>query len=453
VRGWWLALAVAAAGCGRGRPEGEIEFWHTQADRNGQALEAIVRDYNARGPRMKVRLLYVGGYDGLYRKLLSAIRADRLPDMAVSYESMVAEYEKFGVVADLDPYLNDPAHGLAAADRQDIFPAFLESNRFPQFGGRMLSFPFTKSLLMLYWNAGMLKEAGFDRPPATWAEFLAQCRAVRAKRKIVPYALSIDPSTIDGMVMGLGGKLLSPDLRRTLFDAPEGVRVFQILDELVRNGLARQVSYRTYDDRNDFAAQRAAFFMRSSTSRPYLQKMVKRRFAWDMAVPPCGEGRPPMTVLFGANICVFRTTPERQRAAWEFIKFFAARETTARWATATGYLPLRRSAAETGRMRRFFAAHPANRRAFDAIPVARAEPNVAGWQKVRDALKDAEMAVVAGRTAPEAAARALAERATDCVAGGRAREAPPPAGAFMLRGAALALLVVAVFRVCRARVV
>ena len=44
--------------------------------------------------------------------------------------------------------------------------------------------------------------------------------------------------------------------------------------------------------------------------------------------------------MYGANICIFKSTPEKEMAAWRFINHFTSPPVTARWATQTGYLPV-----------------------------------------------------------------------------------------------------------------
>jgi len=94
--------------------------------------------------------------------------------------------------------------------------------------------------------------------------------------------------------------------------------------------------------------------------------------------------------MFGANICILKSTPEREQQAWEFIKYFSTTATTVRWAMATGYLPVRKSAAEDPQLKAFFAAAPQNRSAFDLLPYAHPEPNAACWQGVRDGSKSGD---------------------------------------------------------------
>lgn len=371
-----------------------LQFWHTQTQENNTALEGIVKEFNESHPGLPVQATYIGNYPQLYEKIRASaaqVKNRVLPDLAVAYESMIADYMTADIVRPLDDLVADPTIGLNQESLDDFHPAYLETNRFQQFGGQLLSFPFTKSNLMLFYNATMLEQAGVG-VPGTWEEFEAACRAIRQKRGITPLASAIDPSTMDGMILSMGGTLVSPDGQDALFDSAESTAVFELLDRLYRDKLAYQVVEKG-DQNNDFANGKCAFFFRSSTARPFIADLAGDQFKWGLTGLPVKAGRQPVTVMFGANICVLKSSPERERRAWEFINFFTSTDITARWAMATGYLPVRKSAAETPAIAAFFAAAPQNRAAFDLLPVAVPEPNVAGWQAVRDCLETAETSV------------------------------------------------------------
>ncbi|NUQ00476.1 MAG: ABC transporter substrate-binding protein, partial [Armatimonadetes bacterium] len=421
MRRLMLGLLVAlVAGCARtAAPAGEeagaaagaakeLVFWHTQTQENATALDQIVKEYNAKHPELPVTATYIGDYTQLYQKIRASAAQTRnrvLPDLAVAYESMIADYMAADIVRPLDDLLADPQSGLNAASLDDIHPAYLETNRFPQFGNQLLSFPFTKSNLMLYYNESMLRKANV-LPPATWEHFIEACRAVKAEFGITPMVTAIDPSTIDGMILSMGGRLISSDGTQAAFEAAETLEAFKVLDTLYREGLARQVVEKN-DQNAQFAQKQCCFFFRTSASRPALATLVGKSFDWGCQGLPVKTGEKPMTVMFGANICIFKSTPAKERAAWEFIKYFTSTEVTARWSMASGYLPVRKSAAKLPAYEQFVAAAPQNRAALDLLPVARPEPNVAGWQSVRDCLEAAETAVATQVKKPEAIVQEL----------------------------------------------
>jgi multiple sugar transport system substrate-binding protein len=140
---------------------------------------------------------------------------------------------------------------------------------------------------------------------------------------------------------------------------------------------------------------------------------IKNKFPWAMSVIPQSKENPtPRTVLFGANVCVFKNTDARQKAAWKFIEYFVSKDVTAFWATRTGYLPVRKSAIEVPLLKEFLKKHSATQQTVDAIPYAYPEPSVRGWQEVRSAIERIISDIIAKRQTPEQSAQTLQEDAT-----------------------------------------
>jgi ABC-type glycerol-3-phosphate transport system substrate-binding protein len=424
-------LSLTAAGCTGGKSGGgqnaaenaggkkgiEITFWHTQTQENKVALEALCDKFNKENKDgITVRPLWQGNYPQLYNKIMAAIVGKNPPDVAVSYESMVAEYMKANAVAPLDPYVNGP-NGLSKEDLNDIFPAFLATNRFSEFGGQMLSFPFTKSLLVNYVNMDALKRAGLSQPPATWDDFVTDAvRMTHPAQGEAPaskgVAVDINASTIDGWIMAQGGTLL--DSSGANFDSPEAHTVFQGIADLIKKGAAYQTQGDTY--MADFGAQRAGMVNTSSTQRTLFKPLINNKFAWKLAMIPQKNPQKPVTVLYGANLCIFKSTPERQAAAWKFLRWLSQKDQAAYWAIHSSYMPIRKSVAQTPEMQAAWKSDPQGEEAFDLLPYAKPEPNVRGWQEVRDLLTAALQSVISGAKTPDQALKELDRQADRALA-------------------------------------
>jgi len=407
-------LLFASCDARRGRKTRELVFWHTLTGLYKDYLDEIVDEFNSSRDSPKVRAQSMLGYNQIYRKTKLALMSGRLPDIAVAMESMVTEYYPHGVLVDIDRLADE-------SELADYFEPVIETNRYEEFDGKLLSFPFTKSILMMYVNMDMIREAGFSRPPETWEEFIRQARAIKAKRGIVPYALSIDASTVDAFVFSFGGRVYDPQRKRTAFSEPAGLKTFRLIRRLAREGLAHRINYRSRNDRIRFLRREAAFVIRSSSGRPYMSKLIADDFDWDMAMIPHGKGAKPATVLFGANVCIFRSTPGREKDAWEFVKFLTSRDVTARWGTITGYLPVRKSALRTKVFRSFLTEAKQNARAVSNLVHARFEPKNTGWQEMRLYIEKAEGDVFEGRMTPEEAVRWLDETSEKVFARARVR--------------------------------
>ena len=139
----------------------------------------------------------------------------------MSYESFVSEYQAANVVLPLEDYINSSKYGLSAQDLQDFYPVYISGNQYAEYNSQMLSFPFTKSALVMYYNADKLKEAGLTLPK-TWDEFVSSCKKFTGDMK--GYAINIDASTFNGAVYSNGGKLINDDQKSWAFNGPAGIK-------------------------------------------------------------------------------------------------------------------------------------------------------------------------------------------------------------------------------------
>src|SRR5205807_3450270 len=82
----------------------------------------------------------------------------------------------------------------------------------------------------------------------------------------------------------------------------------------------------------------------ASSGLPFFQQAVDQggKFKWDIALLPYTDK--PAVDLYGASVSVYKTTPEKELAAWLVIKFLGEKAQTTKWALSTGYLPVRQSA-------------------------------------------------------------------------------------------------------------
>jgi multiple sugar transport system substrate-binding protein len=415
-------LALVAAGCGGsgggtayGPPPSFVfepidrehaVFWDRQTTETAALLGEITARYNQQGAPLPVKIETTGDYGEIYQKVMASIRAKQLPAMAVSYESMTAQYRASGAAAALDTLIQDPVRGLRPEELADFYPAVLESNHFEEYGGATLSFPFTKSILMLYANHRVLRAAGIEGPPATWDEFLAQCRTIKAKTGKRAYAISVDCSTISGMIFSMGGEVLKG--RVFQYDQPASVAVFELLETLIKEDLAYQIPARTFEDETAFAAGEIAFTIRTSAGSANMAlAMGGKNDDWSVNRLPQADPARPAALLFGPNVTLFNVGAVQNEAAWAFVKYFTSPEVMAEWCLATGYVPFRKSVAEDARLQEYWNAWPSNRTAFDCLPIARTEPNVLNWQTIRRIVENAETAVITGLKSGREAAQTL----------------------------------------------
>ncbi|MCA1666431.1 MAG: extracellular solute-binding protein [Thermomicrobia bacterium] len=352
-----------------------VDFWHVQTKQNEDALKKIAADFNAANPGITVTPQYIGDYNTIAQKIQVGIQAKQIPAMAVGYENNVANYQQADALLDLTPYINSKTYGWTNADLTDIFPGFLDRNIYPDFKNQILSAPFTSSLLMMWYNADMLKSVGFNGPAKTWDEFKAQAAAtVKAGKK--GYPVRAETSDVDGMVFSFGGDVITADNKKAKFDSPQALAALQVLEDMVKAGTTFITDAPSNEDQSVFTNGDAPFFLGSSTGRAYIGAAMLKdpnnpasgdKFNWNGTVIPQGPDNinTPKTALYGANAILFKTTPEKQLASWLFLKYFTSKDVTAYWSIQSGYLPVRKSAAESDAFKTFVNGKPLNRAAFD----------------------------------------------------------------------------------------
>lgn len=387
-----------------------LVFWEPYAlDRpQGLLLGEMIRDFEAETADVVVEIVPKNGYVGIHSAMLAELPDGELPDLAVAFPSMIAEYAAAGVVVPLDPYLHDPEIGLSDEDLADIFPGYLEAGRFPGLGQQLLAFPFAQNAIGMWVNETLLAQAGWDHVPATWAEFEQACFDVVAVTGVGCYPFVDSVSTFTAWLYSRGARQLDETGRQALFNGPAGVENLALLRRLMDIGLAWHPQ-EPYGDYVAFAEGQAAFTF-SSTGNSLLyadayEGAIQRGvspFRWRQAMIPQSDPANPATLLYGASFFVVQSDPARERAAWRFIRWFTDTSQTARWAGGLEAMPVRISALEV--MTDTLEAYPfVQVQVKEILPYGRPEPAIAAGLEVRDILYTAILSVTQGYADPQVA--------------------------------------------------
>jgi multiple sugar transport system substrate-binding protein/sn-glycerol 3-phosphate transport system substrate-binding protein len=160
------------------------------------------------------------------------------------------------------------------------------------------------------------------------------------------------------------------------------VEAWTFMQSLFADGCARLVT-ENYGDQTDFGNGTLLFSVGSSSGLPYYKSAVADAagFEWSVAAIPHTTADPVQNV-YGASVSIPKSTPERELAAWIFLKYYTSPEVNAMWAKASGYFPVKQSVAAD--FEDVFAADPAYKTAFDLLPYGKFEPPVPGYDFVRD---------------------------------------------------------------------
>ena len=128
-----------------------------------------------------------------------------------------------------------------------------------------------------------------------------------------------------------------------------------------------------------------------------------------------------MSVQGGELFIVNKSAPEKQAAAWQYLKFLDTAESQATWAAATGYLPIVKKAAASSQVRDLWAKSPGYKVAYDQLLNGRNNAATAGAvigpsPAVADVVRDAENSMFLEGTSPAQALKDAAAKTTAAIA-------------------------------------
>lgn len=377
-----------------------ISYWYQHSQGREVALKKMIDRFNATNRwGITVKGEYAGGYADIANKMTAAIAGGSTPDLVVAYQNNAATYELSDALVDLNPYVADPEFGLSKDELADFFPGFLAQDLNRQFGGKRLGWPPNRSVEVLYYNADWLKSLGIAAPPKTWEEFYADAKAATdpAKGKY-GYAISLDASNIFAQVISRGGDFAAPSGAGYALNTPQVKASLALMVRMFKEGWAKKIAEQ-YGDQSDFANGKVLFAMGSSSGIPFFDLAVKKggggAFSWNVAPIPHGTAKAALNI-YGASVSVVKSTPERQLAAWLFLRWMSESAQQAEWVRVSNYFPVRKSAAAG--LGDYLTQNPQFAAAWSALQSSdqKAEPSFLGYEQVRDAISAAYNSILDG---------------------------------------------------------
>jgi multiple sugar transport system substrate-binding protein len=385
-----LPVAPAPSGSLAGvNPAGQtVVYWHQHTGDRVAVLDAQVARFNAGNPwGITVEATNQGNYTDIYRKMLAGIVSGALPNLVVAFQGQAATYQLEGALLDVRRFVDDPQWGYSSAELADFFPGVLDQDRSPQFN-QQLGFPLSRSMEMLYVNLDALRALGYVEPPTRWSEFQEMaCAWSRSGEGRVGFTLHTDDSFLAAAVFALGGDIFDYAQDAYTYDSPAAVYVLELLQDMLVDGCVNRVT-ESNSDRYDFARQVNLFYFGSSAAAPFVEAAVREAgvgdFEWTVAAVPYADlgAEGPTQKLNGASVSILRAAPESELATWLFVRWLAEPEQQAEWAAASGFFPVRASAAEV--LAETLAANPRYAAAFALLGSTRVVPPLAGYDAIRE---------------------------------------------------------------------
>ena len=395
-------MLLVATGLAQAQQTTEIVVDYAYADLFKDVHEAISRDFMAKFPQYKVTFrAATSDYDISAQQALRQAVTGQLPD--VSYQGLIRQrvLADRGIAVDLTPFIK-AEKGWAGMGYDQALMSL------GQVKSQQVGIGFALSTPVIYYNADLLRKAGVepDRFPTTWDGIIA---ATKKSKAATPgtYSMHVEWDITgnwmwQALVFSNGGSMLTPDEKKVAFDGAAGRAVIRALDQFVKQGEMRNISYAAA--MQDFISGKLAVLATTTARLGGITQQIGGKFEVRTArMPVAKDGRLPA----GGNVAMmFAKDPAKQAAAWEYIKFATGPRGATTMVKGTGYFPANTLPAnDPALLQPFYKQHPNHLTAIHQMPV------LTGWyafpgengMKVTDVIKDHLQTVVSQEVAPETA--------------------------------------------------
>ena len=374
-----------------------------------QLIDNMTNTFNEQNPGIKVNAVYTGNYDDTVTAIQTAIGTSGQPDLFLSLATQRFTMDDTGMAMTLDDIIAADPEGQAFVD--DFIDSFMLDSYVE--GGHIISIPFQRSTMVLFYNKDAFREVGLDpeHAPQNWEELVdfAQ-KLTNDKRYGVAIALNSGSAqwaftgfSLQNCTNGVG--LMSGDGKEVYFNTPENIEALQLWLDLQNKYKCMAPGIVQWTDMpTQFLAGEVAMIYHTTGNLTN----IKNNANFDFGVAFLPAGRQWGAPTGGGNFYITKgISEERQQAAWKYIKFMCSTENAAQWSIDTGYVATRESCYETEVLKNYYASFPQALVAYQQLPYAQPELTTYNAAEMWRILNDNIQAAVTGEmTAAEALAAA-----------------------------------------------
>jgi multiple sugar transport system substrate-binding protein len=374
-----------------------------------QAHQDIKERFEKENPGITVEFLAAAqNYEDASQNVIRSAMIGDLPDVTFQGLNLLRGLVDRGIAVPLDPFIDRDG----GAEKLGYDSGMLRAGGV---NGKTFGIPFAVSTPLLYVNVDLLRAAGVDISafPTRWDEIVALGKKIEdPAQNIIGFYFQWDITgnwMFQSLLFANGGRMMSPDEKTIAFDQPPGTAALETLELFAR---AKMPSLPSSQARPAFMAGKIGIFADSSSNLGTAIRQIGKSFELRTLRFPLGaaDGRLPA----GGNLAVMLSKdPEKQAAAWKYIRFATGPVGQTIMAQHTGYLPSNSIAINTPELLGdFYKANANFQTSIAQVPI------LTGWYafpgpnavKIIDVIKRHSEAVVTGK---KTAAETMPALATD----------------------------------------
>lgn len=386
----------------------EIVVDYAYADTFNSVHKEIAKEFMAKYPQYKIRFKApTKDYEDSVQQSLRQSITGQLSDVSFQGLNRQRIFVDRGIAVDLTPFIQAEKDWNSLGYSKSLLSL-------GQVNNKQVGIGFSLSTPIVYYNADLLKKVNITAAnfPKTW-DGIIDVATKSAQASTNTKSLYVD-WTISGnwmwqaLVFSNGGSMLDTSEKKVAFTGPAGVKAINTLSDMATK--AHMPNYSYDSAAQEFAAGNMAVLVTTTARLAIIEKMAGSKFHVLTAKMPVEQnGRLPA----GGNVAmIFAKDPEKQKAAWDYIKFATGPVGATIMAKSTGYFPANTIPANDSQyLKSFYQSHPNNLTAIDQLPV------LTGWYafpgenglKITDVINDQLQTVVAQEAKPQDALKKMGD--------------------------------------------
>lgn len=364
------ASALALAGTAASAAPTVINFWHPGLGSLDEAVNAQVEAFNASQQDYKVVRSARGSYEETLNNAIAAYRAKRQPHLLVAIgaasQTMVSSNA-------IEPVQDMMARSGYKIDWSDYVQPIL--NYYRSTDGKLLSWPFSVSTIVLWYNKDAFAKAGITTPPKTWdevGEAAAKLRASGMQCGVTAgwqtWAHVENYSIMHGLPVATKNNGLDGADARLAFNNPQVIKHMERVSGWAKDGRYLYAGRGGGSAIPAFMSGRCGMMFQSSAVYAFLKKGTKFNFGAVETPIEAGTAKPQNNLIGGGTMWVMKGhKPEEYKGVSAFLAFLGKPGQQVKWHQDTGYIPLTNTAYKAMEVSGYYKENPDQEVAYKSL--------------------------------------------------------------------------------------
>jgi multiple sugar transport system substrate-binding protein len=351
----------------------------------GPYFDEAAKAFEAANPGTKIQIEVVP-WDNLQQKLTTDISAGANADLSIIGTRWLLDFVSQDVVTPLDSYVTP-----------DFKARFIDTFLTPSImSGKVYGLPIAASARAMYYNKDVFKKAGYDAPPATWAEFKTAAEKIKATGGgVFPFGLQGKEIETDVYfyyaLWSYGGEIIKGG--KSGLASQSALDAAALYKGFIDAGLTEPgaTSYNREDVQNLFKQGKVATVI----TAPFLTGQIRKEvpnLPYGVAPIPAGPTGDQGTYGVTDSIVMFKNSKVKDEA-WKFLDFLFTTEQRTKFDKVEGFLPVNAAEAKNP----MFADDPDLKVFASLLPKARFAPVIAGWEDIAQTTSNAIQKIYLGQ--------------------------------------------------------